>query len=256
MNEQQWLSCTDPTPMLAFLQGKAGNRKHSLFTVACCRRVEHLLTADYVRGCLRAIDTRQRYADGLASEGELQTAGDRAFADALDAAGAIAHPGDVEYYATSCAAEAVERAGNPDGAAVSAAHAAGYEALARTGDATVAAVAAGWEGQRWLGRSRWDADEAAVAGTPAYLAAYAAERAAQAALLRCLFGNPFRPLASRPFPAGIVGLARAIRDGDQALYPVLADALQDVGEVSAADHCRGPLHARGCHVVDGLAGKS
>src|SRR3954447_23864988 len=39
MTEDEWLSCTDPTPMLAFLQagGRASDRKLRLFPISCVR---------------------------------------------------------------------------------------------------------------------------------------------------------------------------------------------------------------------------
>ena len=38
MTEAEWDACTEPTPMLEFLRGKANDRKLRLFVVACCRK--------------------------------------------------------------------------------------------------------------------------------------------------------------------------------------------------------------------------
>jgi hypothetical protein len=76
------------------------------------------------------------------------------------------------------------------------------------------------------------------------------EARAQCMLLRCHFGNLFHPLPPRPFPAGMTGLAGEIASGDHALYPILADALEDLGEPEAAGHCREPLHGGNCHVLN------
>jgi hypothetical protein len=77
-------------------------------------------------------------------------------------------------------------------------------------------------------------------------------------LLRCLFGNPFRPLATRALPPHVQGLARSIYAAFPAVspeYAVLADALEELGEAEAAAHCRLKLHARGCHVLDWITGR-
>ena len=74
--------------------------------------------------------------------------------------------------------------------------------------------------------------------------------------LRCIFGNPFRPVAFDPRwrTADVLGLARGIYD-DRAFdrLPLLADALMDAGcdEDQLLAHCRseGP-HVRGCWAVD------
>jgi hypothetical protein len=88
-----------------------------------------------------------------------------------------------------------------------------------------------------------------------------AEYAAQARLLRCVFGNPFCPVAFSPSwrTDTAVILARQMYESRAfSAMPILADALQDAGCDSAdvLDHCRGPgPHVRGCWVVDLLLGK-
>jgi hypothetical protein len=72
-------------------------------------------------------------------------------------------------------------------------------------------------------------------------------------LVRDIFGNPFRPLGRRAFPADVVGLARECYAAFPAVsdrFLILADALDDLGEEQAAEHCRQREHAKGCHVLD------
>jgi hypothetical protein len=88
-------------------------------------------------------------------------------------------------------------------------------------------------------------------------------RTLQAALLRCLLGNPFRPSFVSPdwlaWQGGIITvLARTIYE-EQSFHqlPVLADALEDAGcaDESLLAHGRSPEpHARGCWVLDLLLG--
>ncbi|VTR96288.1 Uncharacterized protein (Fragment) OS=uncultured bacterium PE=4 SV=1 [Gemmata massiliana] len=87
------------------------------------------------------------------------------------------------------------------------------------------------------------------------------ERAAQADLLRDIFGNPFRPVAFSPKWRTSTARAVALQmyeSRDFSALPILADALQDAGCDSAhvLDHCRGEgPHVRGCWVVDRVLGK-
>jgi hypothetical protein len=91
-----------------------------------------------------------------------------------------------------------------------------------------------------------------------------AEAAAQASLIRCLWGNPFRPVSLDPAwltwnDGTVPKLAQAIYD-DRAYdrRPILADALEEAGctDADILDHLRGPgPHVRGCWVIDLLLGK-
>ena len=91
------------------------------------------------------------------------------------------------------------------------------------------------------------------------------ERREQAALLRCLFGSPFRPPA--PLPLAVLawndGTVRRIAEGiygERAFdrLPILADALLDAGcdDEGLLAHCRSEEpHVRGCWAVDLILGK-
>jgi hypothetical protein len=89
-----------------------------------------------------------------------------------------------------------------------------------------------------------------------------AELAAQCAIIRDVFGNPFRkpPKFDRRWRTDTaVALARQMYElGDSSAMPILADALQEAGceNDDILDHCRGPSpHVRGCWVVDLVLGK-
>jgi hypothetical protein len=69
MTEADWLTATDPRPMLESLRGRASDRKLRLFAAACCRRNWHLLSEDVSRPGLEVIE---RYADQLATARELE----------------------------------------------------------------------------------------------------------------------------------------------------------------------------------------
>jgi hypothetical protein len=97
------------------------------------------------------------------------------------------------------------------------------------------------------------------------------EQQAQCELLRCLAGNPWRPVPAPAPPVlswndGCVArLARAAYDDrllpegrlDPARLAVLADALEEAGcqDADILGHCRaGGEHVRGCWVVDLILG--
>ena len=175
MNEQQWLTSNDPAMMLSLVDTvwphmtkQVKDRKLRLFACACCRQVWHLLTDDMrcescggsgklgrsrlgencsdcdvtgrINRSRRAVEVAERYADGEATEEELQSAHDAAHAawDVMD------NPAGMARY---CALSNVQHAIN---------------AIARSG----------------------------LVNTPS--------PSVQAALLRDIFGNPFRPVKVNP----------------------------------------------------------
>jgi hypothetical protein len=98
VTEQEWLECTDPKKMLAFLRGKASDRKLRLFGCGCCR----LVWDRHSVGSRRAVEVSERFADGAAGLGELRTAHE-----------AIEYQGKSWYYfhpASVASSEAPERA--------------------------------------------------------------------------------------------------------------------------------------------------
>jgi hypothetical protein len=225
MTEQQWLAGKDLDRMLSFLRGRASERKLRLFACACCRRVWHLIPEGPSR---KTITLAEQVADGLAAEEELEECGKGA---------------------TAVAQRTVR--------------AASWSAVwAGSRSAEVAAARAAAQAAAWAAVP----DETKSAGRAAWEKALRAESGRQALLLRDLFGNPFRP-PPPPAPAWlsweggtVVRLARRIYDTrDFGSLPVLADALEEAGCTAKGilDHCRhGGEHARGCHVVDALLGKS
>jgi len=76
MTETEWLECSEPQQMLAWLRssGKGTERKLRLFAVACCIRVEHLIPDALGH---QAITVAARYADKLDSERDLWAIADQ-----------------------------------------------------------------------------------------------------------------------------------------------------------------------------------
>jgi hypothetical protein len=239
MTEDEWLAATSAESLLNFLKGQGSDRKLRLFGAACCRRLWDLLPV----GLRATVVAGERFAD--------QEIDPKQLAALVD--GAKKAFGHVPVLLTPLAwgkiVEAVQQIARPPSAAGT---------WGRVRHAARAAVEAAAHGPRWAGAPISDRLETC-------LRLRAAEKEAQAALLRDVFGNPFRPLSLDPDVLNrdggkVVKLARVIYDeGGFERLPILADTLEEAGctAVALLDHLRGPgPHAKGCWGLDLSLGRT
>jgi len=224
--EAEWLACGDPCKMLWFVEEGNYNRPLRLFAVACCRQVWALLTDERSQ---RAVEVAERYADGVATEEELETAFEAAaeasFPRCLTGADEITRQAArLAYYA---AAPVPLRSG------------------------TIHSL--GWEAAYHVARFAAEGSAAPVSTDLAHL-------------LRDVLGLlPFRPPPS--LPASVLrwndGTVRRIAEGiyEERVFdrlPILADALLDAGcdDEELMLHLRSPgPHVKGCWALDLVLGK-
>jgi hypothetical protein len=230
MNEEGWLSCTDPEAMLDWLRktGRLSERKAVLFVAACLRRVWPLLTDERTR---RAVAVAERHADGLA-----------------DARERMAAKAELEQ-ARTC----------PDRVAASCAKAAHHALLGRFSTlfaasayhTTVCLAVNSIEVVPSEGPTPWGS---------MHQASYQANRAAICRLIRCIFA-PYGPSTINPTwrTPEILALAQSVYDAwafDR--LPDLAALLEAAGcnDAGILEHLRsaGP-HVRGCHAIDTILQK-
>src|SRR5262245_63965209 len=76
MTEKEWLTCTDPRPMLPFLKDKVSARKLRLFLCAECRRIWHCLKDQRSR---EAVEVAEKFADGEIAFNLLSSSKDEAW---------------------------------------------------------------------------------------------------------------------------------------------------------------------------------
>jgi hypothetical protein len=228
VNERDWLTGEDPRPMLGFLRGRAGDRKFRLFQVACCRRVWDLLPDDW---CRQAVLLAERFADRKATDWQRRSTRKH-----------VAGCGEGDDLTAINARDAVVRANEKTMG----------RHLVLLGVAAVVGHAAnpGREG-----------------GSAAYRAGFRAEHGAEAGVIRCIFGNPFRLVALDPSWRTPPVLTLAEAASDDRILPagtlepdrlaVLADALEDAGctDAEGLGHLREPgPHVRGCFLLDAVLG--
>jgi hypothetical protein len=238
MTEAEWLNCTDPTPMLELLRGKGSDRQFRLFAVACCRRMWHLLPDERSR---RAVEVAERFAEGTADEAELRSTNlCMEFNPAtLESAAFLASVHRYDRPST------LHRYGIVDMAHLDEAARRRLESICLSG-------------------FQFPTDVAVAVARRAVAVDPPTEAATQAALVRCMFGNPFRPAVIDPplvrwNDSTVVKIAQAIYDDRTFdLMPILADALEEAGchDADILTHCRQPgPHAIGCWVIHSLLGR-
>jgi hypothetical protein len=287
VTEPDWIKGTDPDPMLAYLGHRTDGRKFRLFACACCRCTWHLLDQQGSReavafeetcadGTMASWDPRSAAAEAARSAAARAAREERAAeaarrtvrkaqAAADDRVRAAEKQGRAAREKARGSRAAWERIDETEGVAAEAEQAA---RLAHASAAAARAVQTMMAGVRPADEvaaqvSRLAAAAVRIAAHPAVAAAaMAAERKAQADLVRCIFRNAFRPSLVLEPPGlrwnGGVIVRRAstvYAESSFGTLPVLADALEEAGLLDPAvlGHCRGPgPHARGCHVLDAI----
>lgn len=232
MTETQWLRATDAASLLWLVRERRQTRKLRLFACACCRRLWRLLSP----AARQAVEAAELYADRLIKDVQRQQA-HRKLLEVM---------GEEHLHASRAAAGASARSRDRGSLFWVIHHTANAVSIAARSDAESSAT---YEAMR-------DAHDA--------------EQAAHLALVREVFGNPFRLPTFAPLLAGDDGTIgrlalaayqeRRLPDGtlDPARLAVLADAMEEAGclDADALAHLRGPgPHVRGCWVLDLILGK-
>jgi hypothetical protein len=240
MTEAEWLACDDPERMLPVLRRRASQRRFRLFAAACCRRVWDCVPP---LDSQEAVEVAERYADNHANRGNL-VAARRAAKSPRETQGWDGGMGcawattDWSAWRAANAAARMAAAAPPPSARLKAVSSRSPGHTTRR------------EAKAASGRSR------------------EVECVGQCNLLRCIFGNPFRP-ASLDLPwltPTVISLAQAAYSErlmpsgelDVARLAVLADALEEAGctDAKILEHARRPRHFRGCWLLDAVLGKA
>jgi len=235
MTEKEWLTATDPTPMLEFLRGKASDRKLRLTGCGCARQHMQLHLAERL---MMLVAIAELVADGLAEQARL-----------------IALLEELKNVLNGDATQDVHL--GVSGIAFSVGH---PPSLCRHFEQAFDWMAAG---VAWS-VTPLTVDDSEGWGNPSdprWRAVWADELKQQIRITHDIFGNPFCPTTVCPswLTSTVVALAEGIyqeRAFDR--LPILADALQDAGcdNDDMLNHCRSEgSHCRGCWVVDLLTGR-
>ena len=249
MKRAEWPNSQKPSDMLhALLKAKKRGRKFRLFACACCRSVWRLLSDPRSS---QGVEVAEAVADGLLSEMQAL--------EAFNAASAVYD----ETFASGPGSS-----GTADGRRLSQASLEAAQAVPATLLKYETPQSAQWHASivsyQTITAATLDEAQLHPEGPIAeYARTSAAARVstAQADVLRCIFGNPFRRVTVKRawLTSTAVSLAHAIYD-DRAFdrLPILADALEDAGcdNADILNHCRQPGdHVRGCWALDLILAK-
>jgi hypothetical protein len=271
-DEAGWVSCQVPRFMLLDLEerGKQGliSRELRLFACACCRHIKESINDE--RSWL-AVEIAEQYADGTASRNQLRAAYDAARLAVRSTWQRIKQI-DAAANARVGAQDTVGRGllsiddWHPEGRRLNAALAAKLCAdskiitssvdpeLKYCGDWLIARAAALYAFKAGASRDRLESMKAAFLSEGAGYLIY--EDGWQADLVRCVFRNPFRPIA-----AAKLDVKPRIGDTAESIYrlrafdslPLLGKELEVIGCVDSdlVSHCiNAHVHTRGCWALD------
>ena len=257
MTEGEWLASDDPLTLLQAIEPQISYRKGRLYLCAGCRRISHLLYHPYSRA---AIDTIERFADGIASCAEVWEPDPEVptFSYWLDG--------------TWVDSWGIQADGSRKEVTLPEDLPAGVRGLLEMGLLSDNDVI-----ERRFAIEPASRERLISAAELAYIAALRTDfeyrRVAHHIravdwpgvwLVRDIFGNPFRLPTIAPDwlsrnNGAIPKLAQMIYDDRRHdIMPILGDALEDAGctDAQILEHCRGPgPHVRGCWVVDLILGK-
>jgi hypothetical protein len=228
MTEQEWLACTDPRGMLGFLQGE-GRETARRFRLFAAACSRRIWHLMTDERSRMAVEVAEQFADGLVNRTKRKAA---EMAARSARSGVLAGPTSIPAINAAFAALCTVQ------------KALGFYEASDTANAVCYALG--------------------IAAHSSQLG----KQPAHAALVRELFGNPFRSLTLDPAwqTPQVMALAKAAYDErelpagtlDVARLAVLADALEEAGcdQAELLAHLRGPgPHVRGCWAVDLALGK-
>ncbi len=220
MTEKEWQNAYFLYEMLEYLQDWGSPRQWRLFAVACCRCASLQPTFE------AAVAVAERYADGLASDEEMELARDR-----------------TEFVEDKLISVLMGRDEDDE----------------HEDDSWLTELSSGEVQDEWVfaqmvkyATARYELD---ARGCIEAIAAYDFEDLDEN-LVREIFGNPWRALPQREFPADIRVLAQRCYDGEKECLRPLATYFEGLGDAEVAAHLRQPNHVKGCHVIDWILNKS